>query len=161
MKEAKPSLGQVHYALPPCIYGVAPNTKYLYFPQKSGTCAPPKFIPSRKCVTFCLCISPQPLLDALVDLPEWYGVKAMQANWIGECTGCFFDFKLKVDSSSHYLFIHHCFNLFPPAFYLFLLFFTIANYIFFVKSCTMKMLNLACSRFIHLQAAVFPRHITD
>uniref|UniRef100_A0A8C6WLX3 leucine--tRNA ligase n=1 Tax=Neogobius melanostomus TaxID=47308 RepID=A0A8C6WLX3_9GOBI len=36
------------------------------------------------------------LLDALADLPEWYGVKAMQANWIGECTGCNFDFKLKV-----------------------------------------------------------------
>ncbi|XP_029308406.1 leucine--tRNA ligase, mitochondrial isoform X1 [Cottoperca gobio] len=37
------------------------------------------------------------LLDALADLPEWYGVKAMQANWIGQCTGCFFDFKLKVN----------------------------------------------------------------
>ncbi|XP_054638261.1 probable leucine--tRNA ligase, mitochondrial isoform X2 [Dunckerocampus dactyliophorus] len=39
----------------------------------------------------------KPLLDALSDLPEWYGVKAMQANWIGECTGCYFDFKLKVN----------------------------------------------------------------
>uniref|UniRef100_A0A669C340 leucine--tRNA ligase n=1 Tax=Oreochromis niloticus TaxID=8128 RepID=A0A669C340_ORENI len=39
----------------------------------------------------------KPLLDALQDLPEWYGVKAMQANWIGECTGCYFDFKLKVN----------------------------------------------------------------
>lgn len=39
----------------------------------------------------------KPLLDALQDLPEWYGVKGMQANWIGECTGCFFDFKLKVN----------------------------------------------------------------
>ncbi|XP_010792608.1 leucine--tRNA ligase, mitochondrial [Notothenia coriiceps] len=39
----------------------------------------------------------KPLLDALADLPEWYGVKAMQANWIGECTGCYFDFKLKVN----------------------------------------------------------------
>ncbi|KAG7242229.1 hypothetical protein INR49_024275 [Caranx melampygus] len=38
-----------------------------------------------------------PLLDALADLPEWYGVKAMQANWIGDCTGCYFDFKLKVN----------------------------------------------------------------
>ncbi|MGH0160001.1 UNVERIFIED_CONTAM: hypothetical protein FKN15_072850 [Acipenser sinensis] len=38
----------------------------------------------------------KPLLDALADLPEWYGVKGMQANWIGECTGCFFDFHLKV-----------------------------------------------------------------
>ncbi|KAK7887233.1 hypothetical protein WMY93_026854 [Mugilogobius chulae] len=37
------------------------------------------------------------LLDALADLPEWYGVKAMQANWIGECTGCYFDFKLKLN----------------------------------------------------------------
>ncbi|XP_072250690.1 leucine--tRNA ligase, mitochondrial [Leuresthes tenuis] len=39
----------------------------------------------------------KPLLDALKDLPEWYGVKAMQANWIGECTGCFFDVKLRVN----------------------------------------------------------------
>ncbi|TNN02374.1 hypothetical protein fugu_009861 [Takifugu bimaculatus] len=39
----------------------------------------------------------KPLLDALADLPEWYGVKAMQANWIGECSGCYFDFKLKVN----------------------------------------------------------------
>uniref|UniRef100_A0A3Q3LIL1 leucine--tRNA ligase n=1 Tax=Labrus bergylta TaxID=56723 RepID=A0A3Q3LIL1_9LABR len=39
----------------------------------------------------------KPLLDALADLPEWYGVKAMQANWIGECTGCYFDFKLKLN----------------------------------------------------------------
>lgn len=38
----------------------------------------------------------KPLLDALADLPEWYGVKAMQANWIGDCSGCFFDFHLKV-----------------------------------------------------------------
>uniref|UniRef100_A0A8D3BQH8 leucine--tRNA ligase n=1 Tax=Scophthalmus maximus TaxID=52904 RepID=A0A8D3BQH8_SCOMX len=39
----------------------------------------------------------KPLLDALADLPEWYGVKGMQANWIGDCTGCYFDFKLKVN----------------------------------------------------------------
>ncbi|XP_005999052.1 probable leucine--tRNA ligase, mitochondrial [Latimeria chalumnae] len=39
----------------------------------------------------------KPLLDALADLPKWYGVKRMQANWIGECTGCYFDFQLKVD----------------------------------------------------------------
>ncbi|XP_015212490.2 leucine--tRNA ligase, mitochondrial isoform X1 [Lepisosteus oculatus] len=39
----------------------------------------------------------KPLLDALAELPEWYGVKAMQANWIGDCTGCYFDFRLKVD----------------------------------------------------------------
>lgn len=43
---------------------------------------------------------PQPLLDALADLPEWYGVKAMQANWIGDCTGCYFDFLLKVKLGS-------------------------------------------------------------
>lgn len=36
--------------------------------------------------------------DALADLPEWYGVKGMQANWIGDCIGCFFDFMLKVDN---------------------------------------------------------------
>uniref|UniRef100_A0A8C7WMN7 leucine--tRNA ligase n=1 Tax=Oryzias sinensis TaxID=183150 RepID=A0A8C7WMN7_9TELE len=39
----------------------------------------------------------KPLLDALEELPEWYGVKAMQANWIGECTGCYFDYRLKVN----------------------------------------------------------------
>uniref|UniRef100_A0A3Q3NHQ3 leucine--tRNA ligase n=1 Tax=Mastacembelus armatus TaxID=205130 RepID=A0A3Q3NHQ3_9TELE len=39
----------------------------------------------------------KPLLDALAELPEWYGVKGMQANWIGACTGCYFDFKLKVN----------------------------------------------------------------
>ncbi|KAM9353234.1 leucine--tRNA ligase, mitochondrial [Symphorus nematophorus] len=39
----------------------------------------------------------KPLSDALADLPMWYGVKAMQANWIGECTGCYFDFRLKVN----------------------------------------------------------------
>ncbi|XP_060705806.1 probable leucine--tRNA ligase, mitochondrial isoform X1 [Hemiscyllium ocellatum] len=37
------------------------------------------------------------LLDALEDLPDWYGVKEMQANWIGSCTGCYFDFELKVN----------------------------------------------------------------
>ncbi|KAI1885619.1 hypothetical protein AGOR_G00205690 [Albula goreensis] len=39
----------------------------------------------------------KPLLDSLADLPEWYGVKGMQANWIGDCTGCYFHFLLKVD----------------------------------------------------------------
>ncbi|XP_071757740.2 leucine--tRNA ligase, mitochondrial [Centroberyx gerrardi] len=39
----------------------------------------------------------KPLLDALADLPKWYGVKAMQANWIGDCSGCYFDFSLKVN----------------------------------------------------------------
>ncbi|XP_072009502.1 leucine--tRNA ligase, mitochondrial isoform X1 [Engystomops pustulosus] len=36
---------------------------------------------------------------ALADLPEWYGVRSMQANWIGDCSGCFFDCMLKVDNS--------------------------------------------------------------
>uniref|UniRef100_A0A8C1CXV0 leucine--tRNA ligase n=1 Tax=Cyprinus carpio carpio TaxID=630221 RepID=A0A8C1CXV0_CYPCA len=39
----------------------------------------------------------KPLLDALADLPEWYGVKSMQANWIGDCSGCFFNHIMKVD----------------------------------------------------------------
>lgn len=42
----------------------------------------------------------QPLLDALADLPEWYGVKSMQANWIGDCSGCFFNHILKVLNAS-------------------------------------------------------------
>lgn len=42
----------------------------------------------------------QPLLDALADLPEWYGVKGMQANWIGDCSGCFFNHILKVLNAS-------------------------------------------------------------
>ncbi|KAM4658450.1 leucine--tRNA ligase, mitochondrial isoform 2-T4 [Amazona ochrocephala] len=37
------------------------------------------------------------MFDALSDLPEWYGIKEMQANWIGDCVGCFLDFLLKVD----------------------------------------------------------------
>ncbi|TTA40561.1 putative leucine--tRNA ligase, mitochondrial [Bagarius yarrelli] len=39
----------------------------------------------------------KPLLDALADLPEWYGVKGMQANWIGECSGCYFDHVLRLN----------------------------------------------------------------
>ncbi|XP_073757160.1 leucine--tRNA ligase, mitochondrial isoform X2 [Callorhinus ursinus] len=35
--------------------------------------------------------------EALVDLPEWYGIKGMQAHWIGDCVGCHLDFTLKVD----------------------------------------------------------------
>lgn len=35
--------------------------------------------------------------DALADLPEWYGIKEMQAHWIGDCVGCHLDFTLKVD----------------------------------------------------------------
>uniref|UniRef100_A0A8B9VR52 leucine--tRNA ligase n=1 Tax=Anas zonorhyncha TaxID=75864 RepID=A0A8B9VR52_9AVES len=37
------------------------------------------------------------MFDALSDLPEWYGIKEMQANWIGDCVGCSFDFLLKVN----------------------------------------------------------------
>ncbi|NWR55142.1 SYLM protein, partial [Bucorvus abyssinicus] len=37
------------------------------------------------------------MLEALSDLPEWYGIKEMQANWIGDCVGCSLDFSLKVN----------------------------------------------------------------
>uniref|UniRef100_A0A674JYW8 leucine--tRNA ligase n=1 Tax=Terrapene triunguis TaxID=2587831 RepID=A0A674JYW8_9SAUR len=37
------------------------------------------------------------MLDSLSDLPEWYGIKEMQANWIGDCVGCYLDFVLKVN----------------------------------------------------------------
>ncbi|NXV92676.1 leucine--tRNA ligase, mitochondrial isoform X1 [Calonectris borealis] len=37
------------------------------------------------------------MFDALSDLPEWYGIKEMQANWIGDCVGCYLDFSLKVN----------------------------------------------------------------
>nr|XP_021403593.1 probable leucine--tRNA ligase, mitochondrial isoform X2 [Lonchura striata domestica] len=37
------------------------------------------------------------MFDALSDLPEWYGIKEMQANWIGDCIGCSLDFLLKVN----------------------------------------------------------------
>ncbi|KAM9075607.1 leucine--tRNA ligase, mitochondrial isoform 2-T2 [Megaptera novaeangliae] len=39
----------------------------------------------------------EPMQDALADLPEWYGIKGMQAHWIGDCVGCHLDFTLKVD----------------------------------------------------------------
>ncbi|KAM5291958.1 leucine--tRNA ligase, mitochondrial [Ctenodactylus gundi] len=35
--------------------------------------------------------------DALAELPEWYGIKGMQAHWIGDCVGSHLDFALKVD----------------------------------------------------------------
>ncbi|XP_068944397.1 leucine--tRNA ligase, mitochondrial [Petaurus breviceps papuanus] len=35
--------------------------------------------------------------EALADLPEWYGIKGMQAHWIGDCDGCYLDFTLKVN----------------------------------------------------------------
>uniref|UniRef100_A0A803VHJ8 leucine--tRNA ligase n=1 Tax=Ficedula albicollis TaxID=59894 RepID=A0A803VHJ8_FICAL len=40
------------------------------------------------------------MFDALSDLPEWYGIKEMQANWIGDCVGCSFDFLLKVNGKA-------------------------------------------------------------
>lgn len=43
----------------------------------------------------------QALRDALVDLPEWYGIKGMQAHWIGDCVGCRLDFTLKVREQEH------------------------------------------------------------
>ncbi|XP_071785993.1 probable leucine--tRNA ligase, mitochondrial [Asterias amurensis] len=40
------------------------------------------------------------LLDGLAELPHWpHGVKSMQANWIGDCSGCAFHFTLQVASS--------------------------------------------------------------
>ncbi|KAF6099682.1 leucyl-tRNA synthetase 2, mitochondrial [Phyllostomus discolor] len=38
--------------------------------------------------------------DGLADLPEWYGIKGMQAHWIGDCVGCHLDFELKVDGQA-------------------------------------------------------------
>ncbi|XP_017199246.2 leucine--tRNA ligase, mitochondrial isoform X3 [Oryctolagus cuniculus] len=38
--------------------------------------------------------------DALADLPEWYGIRGMQAHWIGDCVGCHLDFTLKVDGQA-------------------------------------------------------------
>ncbi|NXD77013.1 SYLM protein, partial [Halcyon senegalensis] len=40
------------------------------------------------------------MFDALSDLPEWYGIKEMQANWIGDCVGCSLDFLLKVNGKA-------------------------------------------------------------
>ncbi|KAH0627247.1 hypothetical protein JD844_002755 [Phrynosoma platyrhinos] len=40
------------------------------------------------------------MLDGLSDLPKWYGIKEMQANWLGDCTGCYFEFTLKVNNES-------------------------------------------------------------
>ncbi|XP_042330781.1 probable leucine--tRNA ligase, mitochondrial [Sceloporus undulatus] len=40
------------------------------------------------------------LLDGLSDLPKWYGIKEMQANWLGDCTGSHFEFILKVNNES-------------------------------------------------------------
>lgn len=70
---------------------------YIHFHNKIAlfrTCK------KKQTCVFVFIFLPQPLLDALADLPEWYGVKAMQANWIGECSGCYFDFKLKVNLCS-------------------------------------------------------------
>ncbi|XP_044312151.1 probable leucine--tRNA ligase, mitochondrial isoform X2 [Varanus komodoensis] len=38
------------------------------------------------------------MLDGLADLPKWYGIKEMQANWLGDCTGCYFEFMLKLNN---------------------------------------------------------------
>ncbi|XP_058039672.1 leucine--tRNA ligase, mitochondrial isoform X3 [Ahaetulla prasina] len=38
------------------------------------------------------------LLDGLSDLPKWYGIKEMQANWLGDCTGCYFEFILNINN---------------------------------------------------------------
>ncbi|XP_054848119.1 leucine--tRNA ligase, mitochondrial [Eublepharis macularius] len=38
------------------------------------------------------------MLDALPGLPKWYGIKEMQANWLGDCVGCYFEFSLKVNN---------------------------------------------------------------
>uniref|UniRef100_A0A8C8MG51 leucine--tRNA ligase n=1 Tax=Oncorhynchus tshawytscha TaxID=74940 RepID=A0A8C8MG51_ONCTS len=45
----------------------------------------------------------KPLLDALAELPECYGVKAVQANWIGDCTGCYFDFHVNGEETGETL----------------------------------------------------------
>lgn len=39
----------------------------------------------------------QGLQDGLENLPDWpTSIKSMQRNWIGDCSGCLLDFKLKV-----------------------------------------------------------------
>ncbi|XP_062980222.1 leucine--tRNA ligase, mitochondrial [Elgaria multicarinata webbii] len=38
------------------------------------------------------------MFDGLSDLPKWYGIKEMQANWLGECVGCYFEFMLKINN---------------------------------------------------------------
>lgn len=43
----------------------------------------------------------QAMRDTLADLPEWYGIKDMQAHWIGDCVGCHLDFTLKVIELAH------------------------------------------------------------
>lgn len=45
--------------------------------------------------------------DALADLPEWYGIKGMQAHWIGDCVGCHLDFTLKVIRHSIHTYRSH------------------------------------------------------
>nr|XP_028607458.1 probable leucine--tRNA ligase, mitochondrial isoform X1 [Podarcis muralis]XP_028607459.1 probable leucine--tRNA ligase, mitochondrial isoform X1 [Podarcis muralis] len=39
------------------------------------------------------------LLDGLSDLPKWYGIKEMQAHWLGDCVGCHFEFMLKTNNN--------------------------------------------------------------
>ncbi|XP_030831169.1 probable leucine--tRNA ligase, mitochondrial [Strongylocentrotus purpuratus] len=41
------------------------------------------------------------LLEGLDDLPDWpSGIKSMQANWMGDCSGCAFSFRLQLPSAS-------------------------------------------------------------
>ncbi|XP_038598209.1 probable leucine--tRNA ligase, mitochondrial [Tachyglossus aculeatus] len=40
------------------------------------------------------------MVEALAELPEWYGIKGMQAHWIGNCVGCHLDFTLKVNGKT-------------------------------------------------------------
>uniref|UniRef100_A0A6I8NGT6 leucine--tRNA ligase n=1 Tax=Ornithorhynchus anatinus TaxID=9258 RepID=A0A6I8NGT6_ORNAN len=40
------------------------------------------------------------MVEALAELPEWYGIKGMQAHWIGDCVGCHLDFTLKVNGKT-------------------------------------------------------------
>ncbi|XP_012885720.1 PREDICTED: probable leucine--tRNA ligase, mitochondrial [Dipodomys ordii] len=64
----------------------------------SFTC-PDTFGASTKCclLLFLFSLFSQAMQDGLADLPEWYGIKGMQAHWIGDCVGCHLDFMLKVD----------------------------------------------------------------
>lgn len=140
--------------------------------------------PVVKTTYFSLLFLFQPLLDALEDLPEWYGVKAMQANWIGDCSGCYFDFKLKVKLglfiiliSSFSLFFHTYVFFTPfisyssPSFFLFLfpqidcsswglfltpLFTDVFEWKRILKDSRMMALLFAFNRHMHLWVAIFP-----
>lgn len=53
-------------------------------------------------------------------------MKAMQANWIGECSGCYFDHVLRV--SLLFLLICKAFPTFPPPYFVFIFLFTLFKY---------------------------------